>query len=646
MASKLSLKNGRSELSIVHRDGQPAKTIYTDGLTNAVDTIADMEALVTGTDTSAYDGNVCFVKDLDRGGSFIYDSTKVSEDNQGTNFNGWVRQYDGAVNVRWFGANKDRTDNDVHIQAAINYCYYSGEKVIINEVYNVSNLIKIYGSNGDSGLYGTHIIGGGSRTTSGIKKVTNNTTNINGTNIDTAVAFLAHPDFPATTYIGNIKIDGISIQDDTLPIDYAIYADIDMTQIELQTLWLKAKNGIHIVKPAWEWSAKNILIHGSENGFIMEQSGTSTNIENVFCSNPSVKGFQIRGSYTTMQDTAVDGCTGVAYDLSYGEISCSGLGCESPNADVMIKSNNALVTIDNSTIAHPSKDTGNVFQVEVNSNILVENCRVANYTGTTDASGKLVHFNGTKCSCSINSLTIAKKFKYPSYGDSSTSISVKRVNGSLSQEYASESHMSVIGGSYKDYQDDFNEIPQERGLVIAYGASDINPQTDGHFTYSSSVPINSIIYNTRGTGSPMFWRCISKSGSGMGDCTFDPFYTQSGGSFTPTAITSAARSSVVFSECNYYVNGKVCTVCGSVTSSVDDTTIENSIVFDLPIPMKLNNTVTGTLQGVVGTGDDRMYIIGAINASSSNTSIGFYGRKGSIAQKGTDNAKFTISYLI
>ena len=105
MGSELKLKNQNgTNLSIVHRDGQPAKTIYTDGLTIAVDTVADMEALVSGVDTSIYDGNVCFVKDLDRGGYFIYDSTKASEDNQGTNFKGFIRQYDGYINVKWFGA--------------------------------------------------------------------------------------------------------------------------------------------------------------------------------------------------------------------------------------------------------------------------------------------------------------------------------------------------------------------------------------------------------------------------------------------------------------------------------------------------------------------------------------------------------------
>lgn len=64
--------------------------------TVTVDTIDDFPA-------GATTGDTCIVKDLDRGGIFIYDPTKVSEDNQGTNFNGWIRQYSGAVNVNWFG---------------------------------------------------------------------------------------------------------------------------------------------------------------------------------------------------------------------------------------------------------------------------------------------------------------------------------------------------------------------------------------------------------------------------------------------------------------------------------------------------------------------------------------------------------------
>ena len=81
---------------------------YANGVFNIkTNTIAEMEAL------TPINGDVCFVKDLDRGGTFIYDSTKVAEDNQGTNFSGWIRQYSGAVNVKWFG----ETENKLYVSS-------------------------------------------------------------------------------------------------------------------------------------------------------------------------------------------------------------------------------------------------------------------------------------------------------------------------------------------------------------------------------------------------------------------------------------------------------------------------------------------------------------------------------------------------
>lgn len=44
---------------------------------------------------------VCVVTEEGRGGTFIYKGTGTN--NNGTIFNGWHRQYEGAVNVKWFG---------------------------------------------------------------------------------------------------------------------------------------------------------------------------------------------------------------------------------------------------------------------------------------------------------------------------------------------------------------------------------------------------------------------------------------------------------------------------------------------------------------------------------------------------------------
>ena len=121
MASKITLKNNQQkELSIINRDNTGAKTIYGDQLVMSVDTIADMEAITTGVLDTSYDGTTCIVKaDGGRNGTFVYSNAEVANDNQGTVFNGWVRQYSGTVNVQWFGANSVRTDNQIPIANAI-----------------------------------------------------------------------------------------------------------------------------------------------------------------------------------------------------------------------------------------------------------------------------------------------------------------------------------------------------------------------------------------------------------------------------------------------------------------------------------------------------------------------------------------------
>jgi hypothetical protein len=100
MASKIKLLNSEgTTLTVSNSDLllQDKDVIY-------LDTVEQL------TNASGSNGDVAHVSDLDRGGVFIYDST--STDNQGTVFGSWVRQYDGAVNVRWFGAKGDGVTDD------------------------------------------------------------------------------------------------------------------------------------------------------------------------------------------------------------------------------------------------------------------------------------------------------------------------------------------------------------------------------------------------------------------------------------------------------------------------------------------------------------------------------------------------------
>ena len=145
--SKITIKNNiNSELAITHADNKSAKSIIGTDIAVAVDTINDFPL-------DASDGDTVIVRDLNRGGTFIYDSSKVAERNDGTNFNGWIRQYSGAVNVKWFGAIGDgvtdiygnyvsgTTDDYTIIQNVINQF---DDIYIPKGVYLISQCLELY----------------------------------------------------------------------------------------------------------------------------------------------------------------------------------------------------------------------------------------------------------------------------------------------------------------------------------------------------------------------------------------------------------------------------------------------------------------------------------------------------------------------
>jgi hypothetical protein len=116
-----------------------ANDVFNSSNAISVNTIIDMEAL----DDTIF--KVCIVKDLDRGGTFIWSSTGTA--NGGTVFAGtagyWTRQYSGAVNVKWFGA-ADGEDSTTAINNAIYTIISSGEPLYIpNGSYNFSSPITI-----------------------------------------------------------------------------------------------------------------------------------------------------------------------------------------------------------------------------------------------------------------------------------------------------------------------------------------------------------------------------------------------------------------------------------------------------------------------------------------------------------------------
>jgi len=112
-----------------------AEGMMTNKLCIAVDTVDELI-----TDLRSVSDTI-IVKDIDRGGIFIYDSTQSDINNGGTIFDGWVRQYEkNEINVKWFDVKCDGETDDTEKLNALIKTISDNTTIIINGVCLVSSV--------------------------------------------------------------------------------------------------------------------------------------------------------------------------------------------------------------------------------------------------------------------------------------------------------------------------------------------------------------------------------------------------------------------------------------------------------------------------------------------------------------------------
>ena len=101
-------------------------------LTSALPTIAAMQAIASPTTGMSVE-----VIEQGRGGTFVYDATRVGENDGGTVFNGWVRQFSGPAWVRWFGT----TTADIQraIDCGVNHVRFNSGDYIVEKNEALTN---------------------------------------------------------------------------------------------------------------------------------------------------------------------------------------------------------------------------------------------------------------------------------------------------------------------------------------------------------------------------------------------------------------------------------------------------------------------------------------------------------------------------
>jgi len=323
MSSEIRLRNANNKILTLKTND----IINTDKEIYYVNTIDELEKL-----NNIKDKALCHVADENRGGTFIFDYSKKDINDSGITFNGWVRQYSGAVNIRWFNTFEDGIGDDaIAINKAIAVAtdiYIPRGTFTIKSTINCNKALSLRGASSKPYEYaiGTILI------TKDISLVTISSSGVKISNL----TLLNNGDTFFNYAIGtNIsgKAWNIAIRD--IVIRGKFYTAVDMSN-------------------TWNLTINNVRVEGGGHkvGFEIDH-GTSAILTSCLSYGASDVGFKVHNMfYSSLISCGCDGGNkGLLLAGDTRGLSIGNFGCESLNSThIKIQGGNSSITIDNPTL--------------------------------------------------------------------------------------------------------------------------------------------------------------------------------------------------------------------------------------------------------------------------------------------------------
>lgn len=332
---------------------------------------------------------------------------------------------DGYVSVTQFGAQGNgQCDDTKALQETIDYAFRNKKTVYIpNGVYKISHPLVVYGIDETDKEGGTTIVGA-SKSNCRIVKTTNNGLNLDYPNNcvfvllnHRALTKTAGEDFRAYGInLSNFCVDGNNVAD--FGID-CVTATAECNFKDLEIRYCKDTGFMARHNTYLNLFERITISYCGKCGFnVGGKVNTSNQFLNCYVRGGEI-GYNVSGSYCQLSNCCADGVSDVVYDLVNFRGTCTSIGSESVNANVVIKvgmysdvtiiSPYTLGNFDNENATHILCDNGSKCKI-IGGYVLVD------HTGTKrTAKGYLYKINGVSVDFSMSNC------RYDNYAKRGTS---------------------------------------------------------------------------------------------------------------------------------------------------------------------------------------------------------------------------------